>query len=85
MNNCLTLAADCCGTLTDRHKLKEEVQALITENESLKLQVAMLKRHMAKVEKIDRFGKVERVEWPEDRADIIGQNGNDGEHYDALA
>lgn len=24
-------------------------------------------------------------EWPEERADIIGQNGNDGEHYDSLA
>lgn len=81
MTNCLHLATECCGTLTDRHKLKEEVQALINENEALKLQVAMLKRHMARVEKVDRFGKVELIEWPEERADIIGQNGNDGEHY----
>jgi len=71
MNNCLQLASECCGTLTDRHKLKEEVQAIINENEALKLQVAMLKRRMAKMEKIDQFGRVELVEWPEDRADII--------------
>lgn len=63
MNSCLHLATECCGTLTDRHKLKEEVQALINENEALKIQVAMLKRHMARVEKIDRFGKVEHVEF----------------------
>jgi len=63
MNNCLQLATECCGTLTDRHKLKEEVQSLINENEALKIQVAKLKRHMAKVEKIDRFGRVERVEF----------------------
>lgn len=81
MNNCLQLASECCGTLTDRHKLKEEVQSLINENEALKIQVARMKRHVAKVEKIDRFGRVELIEWPEERADIIGQNGNDGEHY----
>lgn len=23
--------------------------------------------------------------WPEDRADVIGQNGNDGDHYDEVA
>jgi hypothetical protein len=58
------------------------MQDLIDENAALKLQVLMLTRNAEKLEKTDRFGRVELVEWPEDRADIIGQNGNDGEHYE---
>lgn len=27
----------------------------------------------------------EPAEWPESRADAIGQNGNDGEHYGVIA
>lgn len=76
------LAAQCCGTLIDRSELQKQVQDLIDENAALKLQIAMLKRNLAKIDKIDRFGIVEQVAWPEERADIIGQNGNDGEHYE---
>ena len=82
MHTTTELAAQCCGTLIDRHELQKQVQELIGENAALKLQVAMLKRKAEKLEKTDRFGRVELVEWPEDRADIIGQNGNDGEHYE---
>ena len=76
------LVEQCCGTLIDRHELQKQVQELIDENAALKLQVLMLTRNAAKLEKTDRFGRVELVEWPEDRADAIGQNGNDGEHYE---
>ena len=26
----------------------------------------------------------EKIEWDEERMDIIGQNGNDGEHYEEI-
>lgn len=78
----LELASTCCGTCTCSASLKIAAKQAHDEIEALKLQVAMLKRNIAKIDKIDRFGIVEHVAWPEERADIIGQNGNDGEHYE---
>lgn len=88
-NKAKELAAMCRGTLCNPRELIAEIEEMQGEMdkkdqeiEALKLQVSMLKRNLAKIDKIDRFGIVEQVAWPEERADIIGQNGNDGEHYE---
>lgn len=31
---------------------------------------------------LDKVDHGEAEAWPEERADVVGQNGNDGEHYD---
>jgi SMC interacting uncharacterized protein involved in chromosome segregation len=85
-NKAKELISMCCGTLCNPRELIAEIEEMQNELdkkdeeiESLKLQVAILKRN---VSRHDRFGRVEQVAWPEERADIIGQNGNDGEHYE---
>lgn len=87
-NKAKELISMCCGTLCNPRELIAEIEEMQgelnkkdEEIEALKLQVAILVRTLTRIEKIDRFGRVEQVAWPEERADIIGQNGNDGEHY----
>ena len=79
----LELAEMCCGTCTCSASLKLAAKQAHDEIEALKLQVAILKRNLAKIDKIDRFGRVESldVDWSE-RPEIIGPNGNDGYHYE---
>jgi len=36
----------------------------------------------ARSDESSEFGKLGPNEWPDDRMDIIGQNGNDGLHYE---
>ena len=76
----LELAEMCCGTCTCSASLKIAARQAQDEIEALKLQVSILKRN---VSRHDRFGRVEPldVDWSK-RPDIIGPNGNDGEHYE---
>lgn len=40
-----------------------------------------LEKGQAPLNPSNRGGRVPPNEWPEARMDVIGQNGNDGEHY----
>lgn len=91
-NKAKEIAAMCCCTLCNPRELIAEIEEMQNELdkkdqeiEALRLQVAMLKRNLAKIDKIDRFGRVEPldVDWSK-RPDIIGPNGNDGEHYNDI-
>lgn len=88
-NKAKELISMCCGTLCNPRELIAEIEEMQNELdkkdqeiEALKLQVAILKRN---VSRHDRFGRVEPldVDWSK-RPDIIGPNGNDGEHYDDI-
>lgn len=78
----LELAEMCCGTCTCSASLKAEVKRIVDENELLRNDIELMRRRIVATSRVDRFGRVEQidVDWSK-RPDIIGPNGNDGEHY----
>ena len=42
------------------------------------------KGNMDEIMQYSIIGKIEPPSWPEDRIDVIGQNGNTGEHYNTV-
>lgn len=64
-------------------KLRDgSVHVVSSDSDYLKTPFAWVhKGYMDEIMQYRIIGKIEQTSWPEDRIDVIGQNGNTGEHY----
>ena len=67
-------------------KLRDgSVHVVCSDDDYLKTPFAWAhKGYMDEIMQYSIIGKIEPPSWPEDRIDVIGQNGNTGEHYNEV-